>query len=208
MEILSNLAYLNVKEIFFYLITLYISVNDISKKEYIINIAQKILHEIPCINRPNLDSIIDELKFTQEQTLQLLSSLDQNVKKSANALIIAICKTILTPQYNKTDHFYEVTINTPFALPGDACELLRMSAISMLKELYSLEDERSQKGVIEALQQSTKSPSQVVLDESFSLLIIRNSIEVVKFYTSLLDSTSERVLLLLNTIVDLFIMMR
>jgi ppGpp synthetase/RelA/SpoT-type nucleotidyltranferase len=191
LKTISFIRYLGPKKIFLILIELYSKADDEVEKKII-------LEKIKDLADYNL-KILEQANFIiQIQLCTIIDKWDSNTFLTLKEVIKLICGSILQTSVEDTEFNYREVTFKKFNLEGTKELLgLRNKAISYLMRIYkSINTDKEKQEVINLLNSSTRTPSSRQYSDSLLLIILKNSVGVVDFYTRI--STKQHFLLLEN----------
>lgn len=124
----------------------------------------------------------------QNLVMEKIGSLSQEEKKKFLSSVVALCDEMLSPTMEGVSWSYKsVTIKTGALPASKAVEDVREKTLKILTDFYPLAETPAEKrSIINALQQSTRTPSNTEYSDDFLNLILRNTIRVLKFYKQII----------------------
>lgn len=131
----------------------------------------------------------------QKKLIEKIETFGTAKKKKHFSSLILLCQNFLKPTAEGTSwHANSMTLHTA-TLPGKGFIIeVRKKAISFLEELYSLApDFESQKSVLGALIEATRTPHTGKLNQDTEEMIAANTIAVLKFFYTLLPTAGNQV---------------
>ncbi|MET0155773.1 MAG: RelA/SpoT domain-containing protein [Rickettsiales bacterium] len=190
LKILEYIRYVDVKAVFSALIELYLSVRNDDKAQKMIRESIEILagYDIAVFQQASF--------FVQNSMLACLEKIDRDTLEAIKKPVADVCRIVLTPVLKGTSGTYESIRIHRGVLPGNEhTGVIRQKAISLIKRLYNAEDEESIKCLmISALNSATLMAGNGNSGNELLALILRDTIEVIGFYTQIIPNEKYEIL--------------
>ena len=134
--------------------------------------------------------------YVQKTLISKLTKLTEQELLNSRQLVLAICsEAVESSAESTTSTFDTMTLSRGALIGDDHLSDLRLQAISILKKLYSNADTESEKKqVIAALDRATRTPSPGGYKDELLAVIFRDSVEVVNFYESIIETEKYEIL--------------
>lgn len=183
MEILFFIRYINPKKIFSCMIKCYQRVDSDDEKELIQEYILKLVeYRVEVLKSQGI--VVQEIVLNQVESAT--SEVIQIIKPAA----IAICEAILNPTAEGTSSSYETITLIQGCLPGnEAVSSLRDRSIKLLVNFYNHNlSEREKIKIYTALYQASRLPNRGGCSAELMEIVLRDSIDLISFYTSLIPN--------------------
>lgn len=183
LNILKDIQYVDVEAVFSALVELYLTVSDDKAREAIQEVAAQLSYY-------SLDILRQVGFYVQVIILSHLERCDDATLEAIKKLVATVCNAILGPIAQGTSSTYRtITIKRGTLSGNDASSSIRQRALSLLKKLYNTEDEeRLKRLMIGAFNTATRTPNMGNCSNELLALILRDTKEVIDFYTSIIPS--------------------
>jgi len=183
LSILNYVQYVSVEDTFSCMVELYLTVPAKDEKDSISKATGKLVQYNP-------DVLQQAGFYVQNIVLAHLEKCDNEILIAIKKLVVKVCSTILEPSVEgMSSNYKSITIKRSSLPANDATSNMRRRALALLKCIYSTEDEDNTKRlIISAFNSATRTPHIGNYEDGLLSLILRNSKEVVDFYTSIISS--------------------
>lgn len=184
LEILDYIRYVDPEKIFYEYLEIYDDPECLNKK--------LVLSKIKKLADFNYKILEKAGYFVQDRLCLYVSRLDPSVMLKFKPIIIQICKSIFEAKYERTIFEYNSVTFADGNLPGSQKLFdIRGKAIGFLKELSKVSETDTEKHeIFKVLYSSMRTPSIRNYDDELLLIILKNSSEIVQYYTKMISDLS------------------
>jgi ppGpp synthetase/RelA/SpoT-type nucleotidyltranferase len=180
LSILNFIQYADVESVFSCLVELCLTATIKEEKDLIHKATVKLV-------KYDIDVLRQEGLFVQDVVLAHLAKLDDATLAQIKGLMTAVCNAILEPLAEGTSSNYKsITIKHASLSGDDVTSTIRQHALALLKRIYNPQDPNGEKRqIIGAFNTATRTPRGNYSDELLAL-VLRDSKEIIDFYTSII----------------------
>jgi len=182
LSILNYIQYINVEDTFSCMVELYLTVSGEHNKD-------SISKAIGNLVQYNLDVLQQAGLYVQDVVLAHLEKCNEETLIAIKKIVAKVCSTILSSSVEGTSSNYKsITIKRGSLPANDAASNIRQRALALLMHIYSAEDEDNTKRlIISAFNAATRTPNIGNYKDGLLSIILRDSKEVVDFYTIIIS---------------------
>lgn len=189
LQILNYVRYVDVQAVFSCLISIFNLCTD--------EMEQKLVKDsIKTLIRYDIDVLQKAGFYVQDVILSYLESLSVSSLSEIKGVLIEVGRSILDPSTESTSSDYKTFTIRHGSIPGNMeVDKLRQRALILLINNYDSKDVNSIKNqMIAAFKIATSMPRMVNYSDELLALVLKNSMELIDFYISLISCESHQIL--------------
>lgn len=194
LQILNYVRYVDVQSVFSCLISMFNSCTDKAEQGLVIESIKKLIkYDIDVLQKAGF--------YVQDIVLSYLESLSVSALSEIKEVLIEVGHSILDPSTEGTSSDYKTFTFRHGSIPGNIeVDKLRQRALTLLINNYDSKDVNSIKNqMILVFNIATSMPRMASGSDELLILVLKNSMEIINFYISLISSETHEILNLLES---------